>query len=553
MTRPPDWPAWPGHFGAFVIYAVLAVIFIDHGASVTKNILGFSSDPYLFTWFLAWWPWAVMHHLDPLYTNLVWQPAGLHIAWTTCIPLLAFIAAPVTLAFSPAVAFNVLNVAAPVLSAGAAYLLCLRLTRNSWAALIGGYLFGFSSYEMAETLAHLNLDFCAALPLLVLVVLNRLEDRIGRMGFVVFAAILLAAEFYISAEVFATEIFFGGVAWLLALGLLPGRRGDLWRLGVDAAAAAPFALLLTAPLLWPMLTGPRDIVTPRGWAFVSSAHFFNLLVPTPATVLAFPAMQQFSRGIFGIPQADFSSGLPLLLILVLAARAGWQSELCRFAFYLLAIIFVASLGPQLWFGPVFTRIILPWFAVLQVPLLGAALPVRFALYSSLLVALIAAVWIAGGSPTFKWRRIGLGVLACAVLAPAPHPVTRLPALAFFAPGEVQRILGPNARLLLLRQEADDPSAFWQAAQGFGFAQSGGYLGFPPQSARFYPAVADFSFGWPSAHLGRDIADFCFATKTQFVVAGPATAPGVLRALAGLAWPEQKVDGVMIFAVPPGHV
>jgi len=531
---------------ALALYASCSIIFIDHGASVTQNILGISSDPYAFTWFLAWWPWAVMHHVDPLYTNLVWQPGGLHIAWTTSVPLLAFIAAPVTLIFSPAVTYNLLTIAAPALSAGAAYLLCLRLTQSPAAALIGGYLFGFSGFEMAEALAHLNLDFCAALPLLLLAVLDRVEDRTGRGRFVVLAAILLAAQFYISAEVFATEVFFSGVAWLLALGFLPARRGGLWRLAGDAAVAAPFVLMLLAPLLWPMLSGPRDVVIPPGWVFVSAAHFFNLLVPSPVTVLADPAMRQYGHDIFGIPLGDFFSGLPLLLILVLAARANWKLRECRFGLFLLGIIFVASLGPQLWFGPVFTRVILPWFAMLHVPLLGAALPGRFALYSSLLVAILAAVWI-GQAPT--WRRIGLGVLACVLLAPALHPVQPLPVLAFFAPGEVQRVLGPHARLLLLREAQNDPSAFWQADQQFGFAQSMGYLGFPPQSARFYPAVADLSFGWPSANLGQDIAEFCAGTKTQFVVAGPDTSPGLLRALAGLAWPAQKIDGVTIFTVP----
>ncbi len=544
MTRPSDLPAWRWHVGALAIFLFLAVVFIDHGASVTRDILGVGSDPYLFTWFLAWWPWAVLHHVDPLYTNLVWAPAGLHIAWTTCVPLLALIAAPVTLIFGPAAAYNVLNIAAPVLSAGAAYWLCLRLTRDFWAALVGGYLFGFSSYEMAETFGHLNLALNFLLPLLVLAVLER--ERVGRARFLVGAVILLAAEFYISAEIFATEMFFGFVAWLLALALLPARRGALWRLGVDGAVAAPFLLLLIAPLLWPMLAGPRDVVIPAGWAFVSAAHLFNLLAPAPATVLADPAMRQYGNDVFGISEADFCSGLPLLFMLLSAARANWRSPDFRYGFFLLGVIFVASLGPQLWIGPVFTRIILPWFALEQMPLLGAALPVRFALYSSLLVAVLAAVWI-GQAP--GWRRVGLGVLACVLLAPALHPVRRLPVLAFFAPGEVQRVLGDHARLLLLRDQNDDPSSFWQAEQQFGFAQSQGYLGFPPQSARFYPAVEDLSFGWPSAQLGRDIADFCAVTKTQFVVAGPDISAGLLRAMAGLAWPEQKIDGVMIFTVP----
>jgi hypothetical protein len=31
-----------------------------------------------------------------------------------------------------------------------AYLLCRHVTRSSWASLAGGYLFGFSSYELGH-------------------------------------------------------------------------------------------------------------------------------------------------------------------------------------------------------------------------------------------------------------------------------------------------------------------------------------------------------------------------------------------------------------------
>ena len=83
-SAPPGWTilrvrasAWAWHGAALALYALLAAIFIDHGESLTRNISGHGDDPLSFVWFLDWWPWAITHHIDPLFTNLLWQPAGL--------------------------------------------------------------------------------------------------------------------------------------------------------------------------------------------------------------------------------------------------------------------------------------------------------------------------------------------------------------------------------------------------------------------------------------------------------------------------------------------
>ena len=46
--------------------------------------------------------------------------------------------------------FNVAELLVPAVSAFTAYLLCRHLTRSLWASLVGGYLFGFSSYMLGQ-------------------------------------------------------------------------------------------------------------------------------------------------------------------------------------------------------------------------------------------------------------------------------------------------------------------------------------------------------------------------------------------------------------------
>ena len=75
---------------------------------------------------------------------------------------------PLTWLANPVVSFNVLTLLAPALSAWTAFLLARYLTRDRFASFIGGYLFGFSSYELGQLLGHLHMDLIFIVPLLLL-------------------------------------------------------------------------------------------------------------------------------------------------------------------------------------------------------------------------------------------------------------------------------------------------------------------------------------------------------------------------------------------------
>jgi hypothetical protein len=543
--------SWWWHAGALALYAALAVGFIDHGVSITKNVLGIYSDPFAFIWFLSWWPWALAHHVDPFFSHIIWQPEGVDLAWMTSVPALALLAMPITLSAGPVLAYNILIILAPVLAALSAYALCLYLTKKPVPALLGGLCYGFSSYEMAESLSHLNLDFNAAVPCLLLVVLARLDNRLSRPMAALLFGILLAVQFYISIEVAATALLFGGLAWVLALSLLSYHRRVLSRLFVDGLLAGLVSLALILPVLWNMATKPRSIEIPLGWAYMTAAHLFNLMVTTPAIVFVSPAMSYADTSIlFHLPQYDFSTGLLLLLIIGFYIYKNVTLPKARFLLYMLITILVASLGPQLWIGGHFSNIIMPWYFALRIPLLNSALPVRFALYSSLIIAIIMALWIAqAGTPKRLWLRAGVATLAWGLTVMPPHPVKPAPYSAFFRPGRLEAVLGKQARVLILHGQNNDDSSFWQAENHFGFVQTQGYLGRPPKAMLAYAGVRDLTFRHDPPQLVAEIKQLCLATNTQFVVAGPGTASAMIQTMDELSWPSSKVDDVLIFTVP----
>ncbi len=545
MTRGFNW-RW--HIGAFVLYAALSIGFIDHGVSITHHIAGQGSDPYAFVWFLAWWPWALTHHVNPFFTTLVWQPVGVSLCWITSVPFLAILGWPITALVGPVVTYNLYIILAPILSALMAYLLCWRLTRDVAAALIGGFLFGFSAYEMAQNTAALNLSMTFCVPALLLVVLARLNNEINRQRAVILAGLILAMQFLICIEIFAMIFVFGGVSWILAVLYLPERRAALRRVVVDGLWTAPGVIILLLPFLFSMARNTGAIHHPDAWPYFFTVDFLNLWIPSKMNIFGWffvPLSRHFNGG---VQEQDAYLGLPLILLIWCFGREEGNTRRGRLLLANALIFLLMSFGPRLWIAGHYSPIVLPWMIAVHLPLLGEALSARFAMFVSLVAAIIAALWIA--NPGRREWRITLGVLACIALLPAPHPWHAIPRSAFFEPGRVEAALGKNPRILVLPFAINGPSSFWQQENNFGFTQTGGYLGFPPAPMQKFTAVGELFGNFMGPNFLYDFVRFCAATKTQYVVAGPETKPQIAKALNTLNWKAQKINNVTVFTVPP---
>jgi hypothetical protein len=346
---------------------------------------------------------------------------------------------------------------------------------------------------------------------------------------------------------------FGAIAWLLALHYLPERRQVLRRLVADALMAAPLVALAVSPFLLSMARHPDFVNHPAAWPYIYTADALNLVVPTTLTALGGSAFAVVSRNFGGGPQEHGAYiGLALLAMVVWYARAAGAAGPGRLLVVCFGLFVLLSLGPVLRVGGQFTAVVLPWMLFVHLPLLGDALPARFALFSSMALAMIGACWLADAPPGRAGRgRWLLAAVGCASLLSQPHPWFNIPSAAFFQPGRVAAVLGPNPRLLLLPFGINGPSSAWQQESAFNFAQTGGYLGFPPRAMQRYPAVLELFGNAPGPHFADDLRAFCQATRTQYVVAGPGTPAALRGMLTALRWPERAVDDVEIFQVPAG--
>ena len=239
--------------GALAIYLTFSMIIFGRGLArdPTGSFVGLTADPSVYMWFLVWWPYALAHRLNPFVTNLLWAPGGFNLTWTTGIPLAGIIAAPITARFGPVVAYNLLCLSAPALAAWTAFMLSRRITSRFWPSLVGGYIFGFSAYMLAEIRAHLLLILIFPIPLAVILVLRRLEAEIRATTFVAMMALLLAASFLLSIEMFATMTLFGALALALASMLSSDEsRRRIYALLPQLAFVYLIVLALVSPYLY---------------------------------------------------------------------------------------------------------------------------------------------------------------------------------------------------------------------------------------------------------------------------------------------------------------
>ncbi len=98
-------------------------------------------------------------------------------------PGLALAFSPLTVLVGPIVSYNVAGILLPALSAWTGYLLCRYLTRSTWASLVGGYLFGFSTANLRQiSPGNVNLSAVFLFPLVALVVLKYLRRELSGRG-----------------------------------------------------------------------------------------------------------------------------------------------------------------------------------------------------------------------------------------------------------------------------------------------------------------------------------------------------------------------------------
>jgi hypothetical protein len=522
---------------ACFLYLLLSLLFFGTLGDYSQMYFGYGIDPIQFIWFLNWWPWAIAHGLNPFISYYVWYPHGFNLAWATSVPLAALLMWPVTWLSSAIVSYNVLSLVAPALSAWTAFLVARYLTRDAFASFIGGYLFGFSSYEFGEIIAHLNLDMIFIVPLLVLLVLLRIKGDLSRPKFVGALALAMLVQLGLSSEVLATTCFFGAITWAIFLAFATREeRRQLWTVAREIVLATVIMAVVAAPFLYFVMQNRADVPPQLHDPEVYSHDPLNYLLPSevvPGRTLIWASIVRLhSHGDNGA--FDAYLGLPLILILILQLRELRPRPYLKPLLLSLLVIVILSLGPVLHVAGVATGLWLPWRLILRIPLISQAL------------------WLtAARSGRERVWRYTLAGLACLCLLPDPGFLrhwTPLPLEPFFEPQNIATSLEKNANVIILPYLG--PGLIWQWQSGMYFTQSGGYVGFTPQSESLtWPVLGNLYTNTGGQHFENDLSGFCMAHRVSAILIGPGTSPALVAAISALHWQETNAHGVCVVRVP----
>ncbi len=379
-----------------VLYLVLAIIFygLPLGFDFVNNIL-ISGDPAFYLWSLKWWPYAISHSINPFLTKAFWAPFGQNIAWTTSCPSIAILMWPITNLFGPIFSYNLTTITSLALGSFGVYLICKSFDLKDYSAIFGGLIFFFSSYEWGQLSGHLNLDIIFAIPFLIYIFILRFKNLISIKRYLLFFSILLAFQFGISNEIYATFVVFGFISLLILFFMFINDKSykqKIIKISIESFLAVLLSVILLSPYLYYIFYG--YVKEPLQNISFYSADPLNFLIPTPITLFFGQMFAPISTKFAGnFSEEGAYLGLPLIFIIVTFAIS-----LCRknkLYFYLLLLFIAISIFS---FGP-YLRLLshqimpMPWYIFSKLPLINQALPTRFTLYIDIIASIICALWL----------------------------------------------------------------------------------------------------------------------------------------------------------------
>ncbi len=575
---------WRGSVVAFLVYLGLSMHFFGRalGGGLSSFYFGVGPDPPQSIWFLAWWTHALAHRINPLFTRALWAPGGFNLAWTTNIPLAAWLMLPLTHALGAVAAYNILCLLCPAIVGWAAFVMCRQVVREFVPALFGGLVFGFSPYLICKLLGDIDLALVPMLPLAVYVTLRALDGTMRRRTFIVLLALVLCAQFLLFIETFATMTM--SVAIALAIALLVTGESDRARvraLLVPIAFSYAIAMLLLTPYLYYLFA----FGFPHGaiWSSAtSSIDLLNFVVPVPTNALGrLGAMRAISVNFrAGIYDTGAYLGLTLAVAIAMAWRR-WHEPAVRVLTLFAATIGVLAMGSWMQVGGHLV-VPMPWMIVSALPLIAKAIPARLAVYMFLAISILCAMWMSA-APRGVSSRMALRWLAGALVALSLLPTldasfwtTKLATPEFFSAKLYRKYLQPDETVVILPYGFEGDGMLWQALCGFEFRVAGGYTGFaPPIPAEYerWPIVDALYDVAPIPDAGgqfkaflkaHDVGAVIFAGKgDDSIEVSHARSPGIWHRgpiaprdgevwntiLGGLGVAAQNVGGVTLYQLP----
>ncbi len=333
--------------------------FLAAGVAVTWPLatyitgrLPFSRDVTIYVWNLWWVAHQIIHLHNPYTTTYMAAPAGLQLGYHTLVPLVGVVMTPVTLAFGPSAAYNLLTIIAPGLACYAMYRAARLWLPTLAGAIAAGAFFGLSSMLTYQAWYHLNIVYGTVLLPVTLEAAVRLrrDPAVGRaviLGVVLGASVLVNQESAVMALILAALVLIGWLIGSRSLHTVLDRTGIL-------AAAGVTGLVVASPQLIAMFQQAR-----AGGASAAAASFYYQawVASVPSQFAPSPRLANF--GLTGLAHIYTSGthietmntfGVVLSALAVLGLIVSWRRRQARSLAWLWLGGAALALGPVLYIG-----------------------------------------------------------------------------------------------------------------------------------------------------------------------------------------------------------
>lgn len=467
--------------GGFLLTAVWVTsqIWVDPSGRVASL---YSSDPAQVQFFLAHSVRVVLHGEFPFFTEQFNYPDGVNLMANTAILALGIPMVPVTLLFGPAVTFVLLVTFGLAGTAAAWYFVLSRhVVRTPLAAIVGGWLCGFSPAMLSHASWHPNIISQFLLPFIVwrVLVITR-STRPYRDGALL--ALLVTTQAFINEEILLFTAMACGIFLLAVVAQQPARWSTAWRPMVKALGTCTvIAGSLLAYPLYVQFAGPMayhglsDAVRDYG---NDIAAFF---APGSPTLGGDQRANTNLAPNYSEENAFFGWSLTLITVGIVV----WlRRELLVRALAVTAVFFaVLSLGERIswWDRELITG---PWEWLVRLPLLDAVVPTRFGLITSVVVAVLLALAVDRTReldlprPAVRTLTVAGLVLALLPILPMPLPMTSRPPVPQFITADRWRpYVEPDQTLVPIPVPSmgNTHGMRWAASTNLDFKIPGGYF------------------------------------------------------------------------------
>jgi hypothetical protein len=371
--------SWWWQLAVFGIYMLLGIAFTwPLAAHMQTEVIQKGSVPVdsgQNIWNIWWVQHALLNGHNPYFTNYLFYPEHVNLFWQTLGLPNALLMLPVSLAWGPVAAFNLLVLLSFGLGGYFMYRIAYNVTADAWAALVAGFVFAFSAHHMQPLLGGaLEIVSIQWVPLYILLLMRAFQKpsllRCVATALALTAATLVSSYFGLFGAIYT--LFHGAIVFFKARGR---RRWTL--LGAGAAIGALWAISLL-PFIWPLDSlGGVAIADWHTRQVFHSAAVVDLLSGNVLHPLWGSYVRQRAEQLhpFGI-EIGASAGIVAYALIGYGAARNWRQT---WPWLVLAgAMFVFALGPELKITQAQTGIPLP-FAALDLfgPFRNSSRPSRF--------------------------------------------------------------------------------------------------------------------------------------------------------------------------------